>query len=74
MNKLTLKYYHKISLDCSVNCFSMDAPKCTTNLNPSFNNFICNNICHTLFIWITGMGAERKEKKIENYREIQICK
>jgi len=41
----------------------MDAPKCTTNLNPSFSNFICNSIYHTLFIWITGVGGGRKEEK-----------
>jgi hypothetical protein len=63
MKKLTLKNYHKISLEISINCFSMDFPKFTTNLNPSFNNCICNNICHALFIWITGMGGRKKEEE-----------
>jgi hypothetical protein len=62
MKKLTLKNYHKIYPDFSINCFSVGAPKCTTNLNPNFINFICNKICHTLFIWITEMGGGGKRK------------
>jgi hypothetical protein len=59
MKELKLKNYHKISLDFSINCFSMDAPKCATNLNPSFNT------CHTLFIWIMeweGKGTRKNEE------------
>jgi hypothetical protein len=62
IKKSTLKNYHKISLDYSINCFSMDAPKCITTLNPSFNNCIRNNICHNLLICVTGMGGGRKEE------------